>query len=61
MGNGIAHTFAQSGFTVKLIDVSEKSLDKGMATIAANLDRMISKESLQKKIKQNNHKYNYLY
>jgi 3-hydroxybutyryl-CoA dehydrogenase len=43
MGNGIAHTFAQSGFTVKLIDVSEKSLDKGMATIAANLDRMISK------------------
>ncbi|MET0760018.1 MAG: 3-hydroxyacyl-CoA dehydrogenase NAD-binding domain-containing protein, partial [Flavobacterium sp.] len=37
MGNGIAHTFAQSGFTVKLIDVSEKSLDKGMATIAANL------------------------
>jgi protein-L-isoaspartate(D-aspartate) O-methyltransferase len=35
MGNGIAHTFAQSGFTVKLIDVSEKSLEKGMATIAA--------------------------
>jgi 3-hydroxybutyryl-CoA dehydrogenase len=28
MGNGIAHTFAQSGFTVKLIDVSEKSLDR---------------------------------
>jgi 3-hydroxybutyryl-CoA dehydrogenase len=28
MGNGIAHTFAQSGFTVKLIDVSEQSLDK---------------------------------
>jgi 3-hydroxybutyryl-CoA dehydrogenase len=44
MGNGIAHTFAQSGFTVKLIDVSEKSLDQGMATIASNLDRMISKE-----------------
>jgi 3-hydroxybutyryl-CoA dehydrogenase len=43
MGNGIAHTFAQSGFTVKLIDVSEKSLDQGMATIASNLDRMISK------------------
>jgi 3-hydroxybutyryl-CoA dehydrogenase len=40
MGNGIAHTFAQSGFTVKLIDVSEQSLDKGMATIAANLDRI---------------------
>lgn len=43
MGNGIAHTFAQSGFTVKLIDVSEKSLDKGMATIAGNLDRMVTK------------------
>ena len=43
MGNGIAHTFAQSGFTVKLIDISEKSLDKGMATIATNLDRMIGK------------------
>ena len=46
MGNGIAHTFAQSGFTVKLIDVSEKSLDKGMATIAGNLDRMIVKGTI---------------
>lgn len=46
MGNGIAHTFAQSGFNVKLIDISEKSLDKGMATIAANLDRMISKGTI---------------
>ena len=46
MGNGIAHTFAQSGFTVKLIDVSEKSLDKGMASIAGNLDRMISKGTI---------------
>ena len=46
MGNGIAHTFAQSGYTVKLIDVSEKSLEKGMATIAANLDRMVLKGSI---------------
>lgn len=46
MGNGIAHTFAQSGFNVKLIDISEKSLDKGMATIAANLDRMVAKGSI---------------
>jgi 3-hydroxybutyryl-CoA dehydrogenase len=44
MGNGIAHTFAQSGFTVKLIDVSEQSLDKGMAT--TNLDRMIAKGTI---------------
>jgi 3-hydroxybutyryl-CoA dehydrogenase len=49
MGNGIAHTFAQSGFTVKLIDVSEQSLDKGMAT--ANLDRMIARERSPRKIK----------
>lgn len=46
MGNGIAHTFAQSGFNVKLIDISEKSLDKGMATIASNLDRMVAKGTI---------------
>jgi 3-hydroxybutyryl-CoA dehydrogenase len=46
IGNGIAHTFAQSGFTVKLIDVSEKSLDKGMETIFANLDRMVAKGTI---------------
>jgi 3-hydroxybutyryl-CoA dehydrogenase len=57
---GIAHTFAQSGFTVKLIDVSEKSLDKGMATIAANLDRMVSKGTIAED-KENNNQYNYLY
>ncbi|RZJ65485.1 MAG: 3-hydroxybutyryl-CoA dehydrogenase [Flavobacterium sp.] len=46
MGNGIAHTFAQSGFTVKLIDVSEKAIEKGMITIATNLDRMVAKGSI---------------
>ena len=46
MGNGIAHTFAQSGFTVKLLDVSEKNIEKGMATIVANLDRMIAKGTI---------------
>lgn len=46
MGNGIAHTFAQSGFTVKLIDISEQSLDRGMATIAGNLDRMVAKGTI---------------
>jgi 3-hydroxybutyryl-CoA dehydrogenase len=44
MGNGI-HTFAQSGFTVKLIDVSEKSLERN-EYIAANLDRMVSKGTI---------------
>jgi 3-hydroxybutyryl-CoA dehydrogenase len=46
MGNGIAHTFAQSNFKVKLIDVSEKSLDKGMTTISNNLDRMLAKGNI---------------
>jgi 3-hydroxybutyryl-CoA dehydrogenase len=46
MGNGIAHTFAQSGFTVKLIDRSEQLLDKAMATIAGNLDRMVTKGTI---------------
>jgi len=46
MGNGIAHAFAQSGFNVKIIDVSEQSLDKGMNTIASNLDRMVAKGTI---------------
>ena len=46
MGNGIAHTFAQSGFQVQLIDISQESLDRGMATITKNLDRMIAKERI---------------
>jgi 3-hydroxybutyryl-CoA dehydrogenase len=46
MGNGIAHTFAQSGFKVQLIDISEASLKKGLATISNNLDRMVAKEKI---------------
>ena len=46
MGNGIAHTFAQSGFKVNLIDISEASLKRGMDTIAKNLDRMVAKEKI---------------
>ena len=34
MGNGIAHTFAQSGFKVNLIDISQEALDKALATIS---------------------------
>ncbi len=44
MGNGIAHVFAQNGFKVNLIDISSESLEKAIATIAKNLDRMIVKE-----------------
>ena len=46
MGNGIAHVFAQTGFNVHLIDVSEKALEKALATIAKNMDRQVSKGRL---------------
>ena len=46
MGNGIAHTFAQTGFKVNLVDVSQGALDKGLATITKNLDRIISKGNM---------------
>ena len=46
MGNGIAHVFAQTGYQVNLIDLSQTSLDKGMATISKNLDRQVAKEVL---------------
>jgi len=46
MGNGIAHTFAQFGYNVALIDISEKALEKGIATISKNLDRQVSKGTL---------------
>ena len=46
MGNGIAHVFAQSGFNVWLVDVSQDALDKAMNTIAKNLDRQVAKGRL---------------
>jgi 3-hydroxybutyryl-CoA dehydrogenase len=46
MGNGIAHTFAQFDYKVQLIDISQSSLDKGMATITKNLDRMVAREKI---------------
>lgn len=53
MGNGIAHTFAQFNFEVNLIDISQTSLDKGMATITKNLDRMVAKDSITEDEKTN--------
>ena len=44
MGNGIAHVFAQNGFDVALIDISESALEKALATIGKNLDRQVQKE-----------------
>lgn len=46
MGNGIAHTFAQFGYKVSLIDLSQESLDRGIATITKNLDRQVAKEAI---------------
>ncbi|SEQ85220.1 3-hydroxybutyryl-CoA dehydrogenase [Hyunsoonleella jejuensis] len=46
MGNGIAHVFAQNGFKVKLIDVNELALKRGLQTITNNLDRMVAKEKI---------------
>lgn len=46
MGNGIAHTFAQSGFQVSLVDVKQENLDRALKTIATNLDRIIAKGNL---------------
>ena len=46
MGNGIAHTFAQFNYNVRLIDISKPSLERGMKTIVRNLDRMVSKEKI---------------
>ena len=46
MGNGIAHVFAMKGFQVNMVDISEKALEKGMATITKNLDRMVAKGSI---------------
>ena len=53
MGNGIAHTFAQSGIKVNLIDISQEALDKAIATITKNLGRMVAKEKISEDDKNN--------
>jgi 3-hydroxybutyryl-CoA dehydrogenase len=52
MGSGIAHVFAQHGFSVTLIDISQPQLEKAIATISKNLDRMVSKESITTAVKE---------
>ncbi|MBK9333788.1 MAG: 3-hydroxybutyryl-CoA dehydrogenase [Ignavibacteria bacterium] len=51
MGNGIAHTFAQFGYSVKLIDISQDFLSKGIDTITKNLDRQVKKGTLSEEQK----------
>jgi 3-hydroxybutyryl-CoA dehydrogenase len=53
MGNGIAHVFAQSGYKVSLIDISDENLERGLKTITKNLDRMLAKEKITEADKQN--------
>jgi 3-hydroxybutyryl-CoA dehydrogenase len=52
MGNGIAHVFAQNGFLVSLIDVSQEQLNKAITTISGNFDRQISKGVITTEIKE---------
>ena len=52
MGNGIAHVFAQHGYQVNLIDISDEALDKALKTIEKNLDRMLSKEKITVETKE---------
>lgn len=52
MGAGIAHVFAMNGYEVSLVDVSERALEKGLATIERNLDRMLKKEKISEKDKK---------
>lgn len=46
MGNGIAHVFAQYGYAVTLNDIKQEFLDRGLKTIASNLDRQVKKGTL---------------
>ena len=46
MGNGIAHVFARSGYSVVLCDVEQRFLDRGLATITKNLDREVAKNKI---------------
>lgn len=46
MGNGIAHAFAQCGYTVKLVDINEEALKKAIVTISKNLDRQVQKGTI---------------
>jgi len=51
MGNGIAHVFAQNGYQVNLIDISQDAIDRGVATITKNLMRLLSKERIDEDTK----------
>jgi 3-hydroxybutyryl-CoA dehydrogenase len=52
MGNGIAHSFAQFGYSVNIFDAFEVSLEKAKQTISANLDRQVKKEIVKAEAKE---------
>jgi 3-hydroxybutyryl-CoA dehydrogenase len=52
MGNGIAHVFAQYGYQVSLIDISQEALEKALAAIRKNLDRQATKQLITEATKQ---------
>lgn len=52
MGNGIAHVFAQYGYQVSLIDITEEPLKKALATIEKNLERQVSKQLITEATKK---------
>ena len=51
MGNGIAHVFAQAGFKVNLVDISQEALDRAISIIQKNMDRQIAKGRLSEEEK----------
>ncbi len=51
MGNGIAHVFAQYGFSVNLVDISQEQLDKALSTITKNFDRQVAKGAVSEEEK----------
>jgi 3-hydroxybutyryl-CoA dehydrogenase len=51
MGNGIAHTFAQNGFNVSLVDINDSALQRAIQTISGNLDRQIKKGAIDEAAK----------
>lgn len=53
MGNGIAHTFAQFGYQVNLVDINNQALERAIATISKNLDRQVAKGAITETDKAN--------
>lgn len=56
MGNGIAHVFAQSGYSVTLIDLNQEALNKGLSTIQKNLERQVTKGTISQEDSENTFK-----